>query len=111
MVWNQWEGSQSYWPGKATISLTIDGVGYKFYPNCSGAADAANEAHCEYMFFRDTQVTSGSVDLAAVFQWEVANGYAKASDVPTQLEYGVEISYTSGTETFPVTGLTFNLSS
>jgi hypothetical protein len=110
MVWNQWAGSQAYWPGIATISLTIDGVGYKFYPNCSGAADAANEAHCEYMFFRDTQVTSGSVDLAAIFQWEVANGYALASDVPTQLEYGVEVCYTTGTETFPLTGLTFSLS-
>ena len=26
-----------------------------------------------------------------------------------QLEYGVEISYTSGTETFPMNGLTFNV--
>jgi hypothetical protein len=109
MIWNQWAGSSDYWPEKATIAVTLGGVGYTFYPNCSGPADAANEAHCEYMFFRDTQVTSGSVNILAAWLWEVANGYASASDVPTQLEYGVEVSYTSGTETFPMTGLTFNV--
>jgi len=110
MIWNQWAGTNDYWPEKATIAVTLDGVGYTFYPNCSGPADAANEAHCEYMFFRDTQVTSGSVNILAAWQWEVANGYASASDVPTQLEYGVEVAYTSGTETFPMTGLTFDVS-
>ena len=98
MIWNQWAGDNSYWPSQATISLTLDGVPYKFYDNGG-----------ELMFFRDTQVSSGSVDIAAAFQWEVANGYASASDVPTQLEYGVEVSYTNGTETFPMTGLTFSL--
>jgi len=110
MIWNQWAGSNDYWPKKATIAVTLGGVGYTFYPNCKGPADAANEAHCEYMFFRDTQVTSGSVNILAAWQWEVANGYASPGDVPTQLEYGVEVSYTSGTETFPMTGLTFNVS-
>jgi hypothetical protein len=126
MVWNQWAGSQSYWAdcsqaanpesycGKPqNAAVTIDGVGYTFLANGPSNTDCttANEADCELMFFRDTQTSSGSVDLAAIFQWEVANGYAKASDIPTQLEYGVEISYTSGTETFPTTGLTFSLSS
>ncbi len=109
MVWNQWAGDSSFWPSQATTSLTIDGVGYTFLANGTNCS-AAVESTCEYMFFRDTQVTSGSVDLAAIFQWEVAHGYAKASDVPTQLEYGVEISYTSGSETFPLTGLTFSVS-
>ncbi len=53
------------------------------------------------MFFRDSQVSSGSVDLLAAFQWEVAHGYAGAGDIPTQFEYGVEICATNGTETFP----------
>jgi hypothetical protein len=110
MIWNQWAGSNDFWPKKATIAVTLGGVGYTFYPNCNGPADPANEAHCEYMFFRDTQVTSGSVNILAAWQWEVANGYASASDIPTQLEYGVEVSYTSGTETFPMTGLTFAVS-
>ena len=64
----------------------------------------------ELMFFRQTQVPSGSVDILAAFQWEVAHGYAKATDVPTQLEYGVEVSYTSASETFPMTGLTMSVS-
>ena len=109
MVWNQWSGRNAFWPGQAKTSLTIDGVGYTFFANGTNCS-AAVESTCEYMFFRDTQVTSGSVDLAAIFQWEVANGYAKASDVPTQLQYGVEISYTSGSETFPLTGLTYSVS-
>jgi hypothetical protein len=98
MIWNQWAGAQSYWPGKATIAVTLDGVPYHFLANGS-----------ELMFFRDTQVTSGSADILAAYQWEVANGYAKATDIPTQLEYGVEICATVGTETFPMNALTFTL--
>jgi hypothetical protein len=99
MIWNQWAGSQSFWPNKATITLTLDGVGYKFINNGG-----------ELMFFRDTQVSSGSVDILAAFNWLVSQGIVKATAVPTQLEYGVEVCYTSGSETFPMTGLTFNLS-
>ena len=33
-----------------------------------------------------------------------------SSNVPTELEYGVEIVGTPGTQTFPLTGLTFNVS-
>jgi hypothetical protein len=99
MVWNQWAGAQVYWPDQATITLTLDGIGYKFYDNGG-----------ELMFFRDTQVSSGSVDLLAAFNWLVSHGYVAASAVPTQLEYGVEICYTSGSETFPMTGLTFSVS-
>jgi hypothetical protein len=99
MIWNQWAGSQAYWPGIAKTAVTLGGVGYTFYKNGS-----------ELMFFRDTQVTSGSVNILAAYQWLVSEGYLTASDVPTQLEYGVEIASTSGTETFPTTGLSFSLS-
>jgi hypothetical protein len=99
MIWNQWAGENDYWPNQATTSLTLAGVPYKFFNNGG-----------ELMFFRQTQVMSGSVDILAAFQWLVSQGLVKASDVPTQLEYGVEISYTSGTETFPTTGLTFSAS-
>ncbi len=99
MIWNQWAGANDYWPAQATTSLTLDGVPYTFFNN-SG----------ELMFFRQTQVTSGSVDILAAFQWLVSQGLVKSTDVPTQLEYGVEISYTSGNETFPTTGLTFSVS-
>jgi hypothetical protein len=99
MIWNQWSGGQSYWPGIAKTSLTLDGVPYTFYKNGS-----------ELMFFRTTQVTSGSVDILAAYNWLVTNGYLTASAVPTQLEYGTEVASTSGTETFNTTGLTFSLS-
>jgi hypothetical protein len=99
MIWNQWAGSQSFWPDQATTAVTLNGVGYTFYNNGG-----------ELMFFRDTQVTSGSVDILAAFKWLVSQGIVQATDVPTQLEYGVEVCYTSGAETFPMTGLTFNLS-
>ena len=130
MIWNQWAGSNAFWANCANaansttfcgteqgVALTLDGVPYHFLANGPQNANGTpipctpkNESDCEYMFFRDTQVSSGSVDLLAAFQWEVAHGYASASDVPTQLEYGTEVSYTSGTETFAVNGLTFNVS-
>jgi len=99
MIWNQWAGAQGYWPGIATHTLTLDGVPYRFYKNGS-----------ELMFFRGSQTTSGSVNILAAFQWLASQGYVSSSDVPTQLEYGVEIASTIGSETFPMTGLTFSLS-
>jgi hypothetical protein len=99
MIWNQWAGAQSYWPAQATTALTLDGVPYHFYNNGG-----------ELMFFRDAQTASGSVDILGAFQWLVSQGLVKSSDVPTQLEYGVEVCSTSGAETFPLTGLSFNVS-
>jgi hypothetical protein len=103
MIWNQWAGPQSYWPSQAKqakgYALTLGGVPYHFYANGK-----------ELMFFRDKQVSSGSVDILAAYQWEVAHGFAKASDIPTQIEYGTEVCYTSGTETFNVTGFRVNMS-
>ena len=99
MIWNQWTGTQLYWPSDKSITVDLDGVPYWFQNNGG-----------ELMFFRQTMVQYGSVDILAAFNWLAANGYVKSSDVPTQLEYGVEICATSGTETFPLTGLTFNVS-
>jgi hypothetical protein len=102
MIWNQWAGSQSFWPGQANgpggFALSLDGVPYHFFANGS-----------ELMFFRDSKVTSGSVDILAAYQWEVAHGFAKASDIPTQIEYGTEIAYTNGPETFNTTGFGVNM--
>jgi hypothetical protein len=104
MIWNQWAGTNGYWPVQATIAVTLGGVPYKFFDN--GTKGTSNG---ELMFFRDTQAKSGSVDILAAFQWLVSNGYLKATAEPTQLLYGVEVSYTSGTETFPMTGLTMTV--
>ena len=98
MIWNEWTGAQAYWPQQSTQAVTLNGVPYHFYKNGS-----------ELMFFRDTMVKSGSVDILAAFNWLVSQGLVKPTDVPTQLEYGVEICSTSGSETFPMTGLTFTV--
>jgi hypothetical protein len=98
MIWNEWAGAQAYWPGQSTQAVTLGGVPYHFYKNGS-----------ELMFFRDTMVKSDTVDILAALNWLVSQGLVKSTDVPTQLEYGVEICSTSGSETFPLTGLTFIL--
>jgi hypothetical protein len=98
MIWNEWTGTQLYWPPSGAQALTLDGVPYRFYNNRG-----------EFIFFRDTMVKSGSVDILAAMKWLVAQGLVKSTDVPTQLEYGVEICSTKGSETFPLTGVTFTL--
>ncbi len=98
MIWNEWTGTQLYWPPSGSQAVTLDGVAYHFYKNGD-----------ELMFFRDSMVKSGSVDILAAMNWLVSQGLVKSTDVPTQLEYGVEICATSGSETFPMTGLTFSL--
>jgi hypothetical protein len=116
MVWNDTRGTQTYWSNcaesgsnpcglpQAPVAVTLGGVAYHFF---SYGAPGSND---ERVFVRDTPATSGTVDILALYQWEAANGWAKASDVPTQLEYGVELAATAGTQTFPVNGLTFSLS-
>jgi hypothetical protein len=100
MIWNEWAGGQAYWPGQSIQALTLDGVPYHFYKNGS-----------ELMFFRDTQVKSGSVDILAAMNWLVGQGLLNSTDVPTQLQYGVEICATPGdsSEKFSVTNVTFSV--
>jgi hypothetical protein len=99
MIWNEWNGGPGYWPTQAKTAVVLAGVPYHFANNGG-----------ELMFFRDSQVKSGSVDILAALQWLVSQGHLKATDVPTQLEYGVEICSTVGAQTFATTGLTFALS-
>ena len=116
MIWNQYAGGQAFWYGQGT-PVTIGGVQYHFVDNgncepvqCPASQGGGPNDHDELMFIMTNQETSGSVDLLSIFNWEVANHYANASDAPTQLEYGVEVCSTSGQETFPMTGLTFSVS-
>jgi hypothetical protein len=114
MIWNQWAGSQAYWyTASGFQDVTIAGTEYHFCDiggngNCSGPKGTDNGD--ELIFAMVNQESSDSVNILAIYQWEVANGYAKSSDIPTQLQYGVEICSTSGAETFPMTGLTFSVS-
>jgi hypothetical protein len=80
------------------LRLPIDKVRYHFFRNGN-----------ELMFFRDKTVKSGSVDVLAALNWLVSQDLLKSTDIPTQLEYGVEICSTNGPETFPLTSLTFSL--
>ena len=135
MIWNQWNGTNDYWgqcaePGldqndcvgqggaqADSVALMLDGVAYHFLALGPDASDgtpipctASIESQCEYIFFRDAQVSSGSVDILAAYKWMAANGYIRDSDAPTQLEYGAEITATTGAQTFPLSGLSFSLS-
>ena len=105
MIWNQWAGSQSYWYTASGVQdISIDGVAYHFI---------ANGSELIFMMWSNPSRAIRGYMLRkhlALWQWEVANGYAKSTDVPTQLEYGVEVCSTTGSETFPMTGLTFNVS-
>ena len=127
MIWNQVEGDNTYWSqcaepgpnqgdcGVIPIAVTLSGVGYPLLPLGPNSSKpnqectAATEGTREYISVRDNQVSSGSVDILAAFKSLIANGLASSSDVPTQLEYGVEITATTGAQTFPLTGLTFTL--
>lgn len=109
MLWNQWAGSQAFWATAApNTPVMLGGVPYHFHANGTNCS-AATEKSCEYIFTRDTQVSSGSVDVLAAWNWEVANGFAKSTDIPTQIEYGTEVAYTSGAETFNTTGFGVSL--
>lgn len=132
MIWNQWSTNISdgpgYWgacaePGPNqndcvgsggaaydSQQVTLGGVSYHFL-GLGSASDcsATGESNCEYIFFRDSQVTNGSADLLAAWNWEVSHGYAKATDTPDELEYGIEVTATTGTQTFTLNGLTFNV--
>jgi hypothetical protein len=98
MIWNQWTGTQLYWPDDKSTTVNLGGVPYWFQNNGG-----------ELIFFRQNMVSSGSVDILAAMKYLVSRGLVKSTDVPTQLEYGVEICSTNGTQTFPMNGLTFSL--
>ncbi|HSW79837.1 MAG TPA: hypothetical protein VLG47_03605, partial [Candidatus Saccharimonadales bacterium] len=78
MIWNEWHGGPSFWPTQATTAVTLGGVPYHFYNTGGG----------ELIFFRDTQVKSGSVDILAAYKWLIAQGLLSSTDSITQIDYG-----------------------
>jgi hypothetical protein len=115
MIWNEWSGTNNYWgqcaepgPNQGDCGLTPAAV------TLSGVPYHVLDLGGEIIFFRDSQVKSGSVDILAAFKYLASRSGAattvRSTDVPTQLEYGVEVCSTSGSQTFPLTGLTFSLS-
>ena len=122
MVWENTSTARLQDNGAAVVNpnVVIDGVSYTLLANDDGVTNSAQLAkdQPEMMFVRNTNTESGSVNVDHFVQAlqsqgivPLTNGYDfKASDVPTQLEYGVEVCYTQGSETFNTTGLTFNVS-
>ena len=112
MIWNQYGGTQTFWSSCAEApASSVADCGHQSYAvTLSGVPYHAFNLGGEVIFVRDTQVASGSVDILAAYNFEVMMGWAKSSDAPTQLEYGVEICSTTGSQVFPLNGLTFNLS-
>lgn len=101
MIWNEWNGGPSYWADRARTqgtAVTLGGVPYHYAKNGT-----------ILQFFRDTEVKSGSVDILAALQWLQARGDLTATDKLTQIEYGVEICSTVGTQRFDTTGFTVNV--
>ena len=98
MVWNEVHGDNTYWLSQGT-PVTVGGTPYLFV-NLSD----------EFIFIKQQQDKAGSVDLLSVFKYLESQSLVKGTDVPTQLEYGVEISATNGSETFPLNSVGFSLS-
>ena len=112
MIWNQYGGTQDYWVQCAEPGADQNDCGdYVGAVTLAGASYHVLNLGGEVIFVRDVQVSSGSVDILGAYDYEIAQGLAKATDAPTQLEYGVEIVSTTGTQTFPLTGVTFSLAS
>jgi hypothetical protein len=99
MVWNNWTDTSVYPPSNAR-AVTIDGVAYHEFRG--GGSN-------EWIYTRDTLVTSGCFDMLHIIQDLVAHPSTSGitnSSVPNAIEYGVEIASTSGTERFQLTNAT-----
>lgn len=112
MVWNQWENDLS----GATFVYTNQSIGGNTWDIWTfGNPGGGN---CGYVGFAPTtQVSSGSVNLLALYNWVIANnpawfdctstaackaGGANPAELST-VEYGVEVAYTTGIEKFALT--------
>ena len=101
MVWNTWTMNWQYWYNTYRgQKVTIDGVTYFAYRNSSSSA---------MWFIRENVTNKGSVDLAHILQWAVANGWLKSSQVLGEVEYGFEVSYTGEPTKFTLNDYTLTL--
>lgn len=72
-------------------SATFDGESYTVWKGNNGPVS----------FVRNSNTTSGNVNLLEFFQWLINKGYEPANSKLYQVDYGVEIATTNGaTETF-----------
>ena len=89
MIWTENHGE--YPAGSPVTTATFDGETYTVWKGNNGPVS----------FVRDSNVTSGSVNLLEFFQWLINKGWEPANSRLEQVDYGVEIASTnSTTETF-----------
>lgn len=89
MVWNNWTANWQYWYGVYHgVDVTIDGVAYHAYYDGSDVM----------WFVRAGVANSGTVNLKAILQWAVGQGWLQNNQRINQIEYGFEVMYT-GTPT------------
>ncbi|MFC7489817.1 hypothetical protein, partial [Knoellia alttitudinis] len=101
MVWNTWTMNWQYWYNTYRgQKVTIDGVSYFAYRNSTSTA---------MWFIRENVTNKGSVDLAHILQWAVANGWLRSSQVLGEVEYGFEVSYTGEPTTFTLNDYSLTL--
>jgi hypothetical protein len=101
MIWNNWTMNWQYWWDTYDgVQVTIDGVAYHAYKNAEGSA---------MWFIRDNVTNPGSVDLAHVLQWAVAQGWLKSTQVLGEVEYGFEVAYTGEPTALTLNNFTLSL--
>ena len=89
MIWTDNHGES---PACSPVtSATFDGESYTVWKGNNGPVS----------FVRNSNTTSGNVNLLEFFQWLINKGYEPANSKLYQVDYGVEIATTNGaTETF-----------
>jgi hypothetical protein len=89
MIWTENHGE--YPAGSPVTTATFDGQAYTVWKGGNGPVS----------FVRDSNVSSGSVNLLEFFQWLINKGWEPANSRLEQVDYGVEIASTNGAqETF-----------
>jgi hypothetical protein len=96
-----WTNNHGQTPGGSPMAtVTIGGQAWTAWKGNGG-----------YMaFVANSNVTSGSLNLLAFFQWIIAKGWVPADSTLSQVDYGVEICSTDGAPaTFSFSGFSVNV--
>jgi hypothetical protein len=100
MIWTNNHGQTP--AGSVVATATISGQTWTVWRANGGSYTA---------FVADSNVTSGSLNLLAFFQWVVGQGWIAADSTLNQVDYGVEICSTDGLPaTFDFSNFSVNVS-
>jgi hypothetical protein len=107
---SKWDSSSNSWvynygcssyPATAcpiATNVTINGASYNVYQG--------NNGHNVISFLRNTQRASGSEDVLQFLNWAANNGYM-VSKTLAQVEFGIEVTSTSGTQDFTLNSYSY----